>query len=153
MKDALQLDPADIIIPLAAVDKKGVLAEFAFCLAGRHAGIPAEELLRLLLERETLGSTGIGDGIAIPHCKSPLLEAPVLLFGRSDTGVDFNAVDGRPVHLFFMLVVPAGAAGLHLKLLARISRLLKEPSVRARLMTASTSGEIISVVTEQDRRP
>lgn len=152
MKGALQLDPADVIIPLAAVDKRGVLAEFASCLAGRHAGIFAEELLRLLLERETLGSTGIGDGIAIPHCKSPLLETPVLLFGRSETGVDFSAVDGRPVHLFFLLVVPEGAAGLHLKLLARISRLLKEPSVRSRLMTASTSGEIISIVTEQDRR-
>jgi mannitol/fructose-specific phosphotransferase system IIA component (Ntr-type) len=153
MKGVLQLDPADIIIPLASVDKNGVLAEFASCLAGRHAGISADELLHLLLERETLGSTGIGDGIAIPHCKSQLLEAPVLLFGRSDIGVDFNAVDGRPVHLVFLLVVPEEAAGLHLKLLARLSRLLKEPSTHARLMTASTPGEIISIVTEQDRRP
>lgn len=149
----MQLDPADVIIPLAAGDKKGVLAEFASCFAGRHEGGAAGELLDLLLERETLGSTGVGDGVAIPHCKSPLLEAPVLLFGRSDTGVDFSAVDGKPVHLFFLLVVPEEAAGLHLKLLARISHLLKEPSVRIRLMTASTSGEIISIVTEQDRRP
>lgn len=152
MKGALQLEPADIIIPLAADDKKGILSEFSFRVAGRYAGIAAEELLRLLLEREALGSTGIGDGIAIPHCKSRLLKDPVLLFGRSDTGVDFCALDGKPVHLFFLLIVPEGAAGLHLKLLARISRLLKEPSIRARLMAASTPQEIISIVAEQDRR-
>lgn len=153
MKVLLQLDPADVIIRLAAVDKEGVLAEFASTVAGRHSGISPGELLRLLLERETMGSTGIGDGIAIPHCKSPLLDTPVLLFGRSDKGVDFSAVDGRPVHLFFLLVVPELAAGLHLKLLARLSRLLKESSVRGRLMTASTSEEIASIIAEQDRRP
>lgn len=152
MKGALQLDPADVIIPLAAVDKKGVLAEFAFRLAERRGEISADELLRLLMERESLGSTGIGDGIAIPHCKSSLLGEPALMFGRSDTGVDFHALDGKPVHLFFLLIVPEGAAGLHLKLLARTSRLLKEPAIRARFMAASTPGEILSLVTEQDRR-
>lgn len=152
MNGALQQEPDGLVVPLAAVDKRGVLAELSARLAGRHPGICADGLLRLLLEREALGSTGIGDGVAIPHCKYPSLKAPVLLFGRSDAGIDFNAVDGRLVHLFFLLVVPEGAAGQHLKLLARLSRLLKEPSVRSSLMTASTSVEIFSVVKEQDRR-
>jgi nitrogen PTS system EIIA component len=152
MKGALLLEPSDVIVSLAFSDREGVLAEFADCVAKRYPEALEDNLLQLLLERESLGSTGIGDGIAIPHCKSPALKAPVLLFGRSESGVDFHAIDGKPVRLFFLLIAPEGAVGIHLKLLARISRLLKKPMVREQLTEAASAEEIAAIVREQDIR-
>lgn len=152
MKGALLLDPSDVIVSLASSDREGVLAEFADCVTKRYPEALGDNLLQLLLERESLGSTGIGDGIAIPHCKSPTLKAPVLLFGRSESGVDFHAIDAKPVRLFFLLIAPEGAVGIHLKLLARISRLLKKPMVREQLIEAVSAEEIAAIVMEQDIR-
>ncbi len=152
MKGTLLLDPSDVIVSLKSSDKEGVLAEFAECVAKRYPEAVAGSLLQLLLERESLGSTGIGDGIAIPHCKSPVLNNPVLLFGRSESGVDFHAIDYKPVRLFFLLIAPEGAVGVHLKLLARISRLLKKPMVREQLMEAATAEEIAAIFREQEIR-
>jgi mannitol/fructose-specific phosphotransferase system IIA component (Ntr-type) len=127
-----------------------VLAEFARIVALQNPALSASGLEQLLREREALGSTGIGDGVAFPHCKSPVLVAPVILFGRSNCGVDFNAVDGKPVHLFFVLLTPEGDIGAHLKLLARLSRILKGPVTRTRLMAASDAQEIAMIVSEMD---
>jgi len=110
-------------------------------------------VLGILLERERLGSTGIGDGIAIPHGKLRNLDQPLLAFGRSRRGVDFKALDGRPVKLFFLLIAPEEAIGLHLKMLARISRILKDPAVRTRLLDAPDVAAMLAVIQEQDSRP
>ncbi len=124
------LQPEDIVPELSAVTKEGVLQELAAKVAERHAGLDREELLKILLERERLGSTGIGDGIAIPHGKLKRLAKPLLAFGRSLKGVDFDA----------------------LKMLARISRILKDPDVRQALLEAPSAAAIFETIREQDSR-
>jgi nitrogen PTS system EIIA component len=147
------LQPEDIFPDLAAGSKEEVLAELAAGVVGHHPGLDREEILRILLERERLGSTGIGDGIAIPHGKLKRLDQPVLAFGRSVKGVDFKALDGKPVKLFFLLIAPEEAVGFHLKMLARISRILKDPAVRKRLLEAPDVAAMLAVIQEQDSRP
>lgn len=146
------LQPEDIIPELLAANKEEVLGELAAKVVERHAGLEREELLRILLERERLGSTGIGDGIAIPHGKLKVLDRPVLVFGRSRQGADFNALDGRKVNLFFLIMAPEDAVGLHLKMLARISRMLKDPAVRKWLSEAPDAAAIFAIIREQDSR-
>ncbi|MBW2559034.1 MAG: PTS sugar transporter subunit IIA, partial [Deltaproteobacteria bacterium] len=93
---------------------------------------------------------GIGDGIAIPHGKLAGLEKLVVSFGRSVAGVDFDSMDGRPVHIFFLLLAPEDSAGLHLKALAKISRMLKDVSFREFLIKAETSEDIYNLIVEKD---
>ncbi|MBW1740190.1 MAG: PTS sugar transporter subunit IIA [Deltaproteobacteria bacterium] len=138
-----------IISELTATDKKGVLEELASPVA-KAAGINQEEMVRVLLERERLGSTAIGDGIAIPHGKLKPLASLLMGFGRSHKGVDFEAIDGRPAHLFFLLMAPENSSGAHLQMLARISRLLKDEAFRGRLMTAADRREIYMVIENED---
>ncbi len=152
MKIIEVLQPADIIPDLSAEKKDGVLRELAAKVEERHPGLICDELLKVLQEREKLGSTGIGDGIAIPHGKLKQVKELILVFGRSVRGVDFNALDGRKVNLFFLLVAPEEAVGIHLKMLARISRILKDPAVRRGLLDAPDSAAIYSVIREQDSR-
>lgn len=109
-----------------------------------------ERLMEVLIERERLGSTGIGDGIAIPHGKLENLSHLLLAFGRSKAGVEFDSLDGKPAHLFFLVVAPDKSAGIHLKALARISRLLKSGSVRKDLVEAKGAPEIFEVIKAQD---
>ncbi|HEY5974349.1 MAG TPA: PTS sugar transporter subunit IIA [Geobacteraceae bacterium] len=143
----------ELIVPeLAATTKAEVLAEFASLVTAGFPELECEVVVRTLQEREKLGSTGIGDGIAIPHGKLKGLERLILAFGRSRTGVDFNSLDGRKVHLFFLLLAPEDASGLHLKALARISRLMKDPAVRTGLMAAADAAAIHVLLREQDRR-
>ncbi len=146
------LQSADIIPDLSAENKDGVLRELAAKVEERHPGLIGDELLRVLQEREKLGSTGIGDGIAIPHGKLKQAKELMLVFGRSLRGVNFDALDGRKVNLFFLLVAPEEAVGIHLKMLARISRILKDPTVRRGLLDAPDSAAIYSVIREQDSR-
>jgi PTS system nitrogen regulatory IIA component len=145
------LHPEDIIASLSARGKSAVLEELAEKVLERHPSLDRENLLAVLNERERLGSTGIGEGIAIPHGKLRNAEELVLVFGRSREGIDFNSLDGRPAQLFFLLIAPDEAAGLHLKMLARISRILKDPLVRRRLLEASDAEEIYNIIQEQDR--
>jgi nitrogen PTS system EIIA component len=152
MKIAELLQLEDIKPALSAETKEEVLGELASGIVARHPYLETEEVFRILLEREMLGSTGIGDGIAIPHGKLNKLERPVLSFGRSLNGVDFDALDGRKVSLFFLLLAPEGADGLHLKMLARISRILKDPAVRRELLAASDAAAIVDILREQDER-
>ncbi|MFQ5329402.1 MAG: PTS sugar transporter subunit IIA [Thermodesulfobacteriota bacterium] len=143
----------DLITPdLAALDKRGVLDELASILAGKVEGLTREELLELLLAREKLGSTGIGFGVAIPHAKHDSLEHTIVAFGRSKNGVDFQAMDDKPAHLFFMIFAPGGATTVHIKVLARISMLLKDAPFREKLMRAESSDEIYRTIVENDRR-
>ncbi|UCD87696.1 MAG: PTS sugar transporter subunit IIA [Desulfobacterales bacterium] len=138
-----------IISELHATDKKGVLEELTAPVA-QTSGVNQEEMVRVLMERERLGSTGIGDGIAIPHGKLKSLESLLVGFGRSHKGVDFEAIDGKPAHLFFLLMAPENSTGAHLRMLARISRLLKDSSFRQRLMTAADRRKLYMVIADED---
>lgn len=138
-----------IIADLKAQDKKGVLEELVEPI-GRIKELDRKELVRVLLERERLGSTGIGSGIGIPHGKLKKLDELILGFGLSRKGVDFDSMDNRPAHIFFLLVTPENSTGLHLRLLARISKILKHDPFREKLLNASDTEEIHSIIKEED---
>ena len=116
----------------------------------RIAGINHDYLVKVLMERERLGSTGIGEGIGIPHGKVKDLESLVLGFGLSKKGVDFDSMDGQPAHIFFLLLTPENSTGLHLKLLARISRILKNDPFKQKLLRATNRDEIYSIIKEEE---
>ncbi len=139
-----------IIEEITATDKGGVLREFADRLQSTGKIKNAGELVRVLMERESLGSTGIGDGVAIPHGKMLLIPDMVVAFGRSTRGVDFQSIDHKPAYLFFLLVTPAEKPGDHLKTLARISRILKNPVFRDNLKRASSRQELERLIREED---
>ncbi len=141
-KDALLID-------LQARSKAAVLAELAAPVAGK-LGIASQRLIETLLERERLGSTGIGDGIGIPHGKLSGMPEALLVFGRSRQGVPFEALDGKPVHLFFLLLTPENEPGLHLQLLARISRMLKGSAFREKLLQAPDRDSIWRLIADED---
>ncbi len=138
-----------INVNLKAKDKKGILDELVAPVA-ENSGADHEKLVRVLMERERLGSTGIGGGIGIPHGKLKNLDDLVLGFGLSRQGVDFESMDGRPTHIFFLLLTPESSAGMHLKLLARISRLLKNDALKERLMQAQSAQDVMDVIEEED---
>jgi len=148
-----ELMDKDFIIPsLEAKTKKEVLKELVDCIIKKEPEIDPEELLRVLLEREELGSTGIGDGIAIPHGKIKKLKKLIVSFGRSREGVDFQSMDGKPTHIIFLLIAPENSAGTHLKALARISRLLKDSSFRKNIMEANTAQDIYNIIAQEDEK-
>ena len=141
----------ELLIPnLQAKNKKAVLEELAGVLVDQGKLSDLDMVVEVLLDREKLGSTAIGDGIAIPHGKIKHLGGVVASFGRSHEGVDFESIDQKPTHLFFLLVAPENSAGVHLKALARISRLLKDPSFRKRLMEAENSEDLFRIISEED---
>ncbi len=134
-----------IIIGLKASRKVEVIQELATPVA-ELTGVDRELLVRVLMERERLGSTGIGGGIGIPHGKLKELDAPVLAFGLSHQGVDFESMDGRPTYIFFLLLTPDDSAGLHLKLLASISKLLKQEAIKEQLMKVKSPLDVIKII-------
>lgn len=137
------------IVPgLVSPDKKGVIQELVNVLSVE--GVSPARLVQVLLEREKLGSTGIGDGVAIPHGKLREVNQMIASFGRSINGLNFDSLDGKPTHLFFLLVAPENSAGIHLKALARISRLFKDPQFRQTLMSARDQEEIFRIIREED---
>ena len=138
-----------IIADLKSKDKKGVIEELV-APAARISGVKPETLVDILLEREHLGSTGIGNGIGIPHGKFKDIDSLVLVFGLSRKGLDFDSIDHRPTHIFFMLMTPENSTGLHLKILARISSLLKDNRFKKDLMNASDGDEIYSIIQNAD---
>ncbi len=146
--------PELVVADVQGQDKKAVLEELAAHLAS-HAGVepPIDQggLLRVLVERERLASTAIGEGVAIPHGK---LSIPRLLgcVGISRRGVDFESMDGRPTHIFFVLVAPENSTGIHLKALARISRLFKDPDFRNRLMQAKDAVDMFRILADEDAK-
>jgi PTS system nitrogen regulatory IIA component len=135
-----------IIDEIKGATKLEVLQEFSDLLYENKVVGDRDGLTRVLMARESLGSTGIGDGVAIPHGKLKGLGGLVLAFGRSTRGVDFDSLDGRLAHLFFLLIAPEDAPGEHLKALARISRLMKNGDLRESLMRAAGKKEIKSVI-------
>lgn len=150
MKISDILDSNNIIASIRAGNKNRVIEELVEVMVETLPSLNRDELIKVLLERERLGSTGIGDGVAIPHGKFPGISEPIISFGRSVKGLDFDSMDGQPVHLFFLLVAPEDSASIHLKALARIARILKNDSFRKQLMEASTREEIYQVITHDD---
>ena len=141
-----------VIADLTSQTKKGVLEELVSHLAQQEQKVNQEELLRVLLEREKLGSTGINDGVAIPHGKLQNIDKLLALFGRSRKGIDFGALDGKPSYLFFLLVAPASSAGVHLKALARISRFFRDAEFRQKLIGASSLDDVFRAIDEEDAK-
>jgi PTS system nitrogen regulatory IIA component len=137
---------------LKAQDKEGVIRELVELLYKAGAIKDKEELVSALLAREALGSTGIGQGIGIPHGKSDKVKELVAAFGLSRKGVKFDSLDGEPVQIFFLLVAPEESAGPHLKALARISRFLKDKYFRDLLKAAKDEKEIIKVIQDEDEK-
>jgi PTS system nitrogen regulatory IIA component len=145
------LDPSAVAVDLAATNKKGVLEELVGQLARDGKIKDAKTTVDILLEREKLGSTGIGQGIAIPHAKTDQAKEVIAAFGLSRRGVAFDSLDGEPVYIFFLLVAPPDAAGLHLKALARISRLLKDKFFRQSLRDVKDAAEVLKIIRDEDQ--
>ena len=145
--DVLQKEA--IISDLKSQDKKEILEELVAPIA-RITGVNHKDLVRVLMDREQLGSTGIGGGIGIPHGKLKQLESLALGFGLSRKGVDFESMDNQPTHIFFLLVTPENSTGLHLKMLARISKILKHDPFKEKLLNAANNDEIFSIIKEDD---
>jgi PTS system nitrogen regulatory IIA component len=146
------LGPDMIVADLRSDTKSGVLAELAQHLANHMSGVDAESLKRVLEERELLASTAIGDGIAIPHGKLDAVGRLVGTLGRARAGIEFESIDGKPTHLVFMLVAPASSTGVHLKALARLSRLFRDADFRDRLMAAPDAVAMYHVILEEDAK-
>jgi len=137
---------------LVATNKTEVLQELAHHLSAQYPEVQEKRLVEVLWERERLGSTAIGDGIAIPHGKMPSLRGVVGMFGRHPEGVDFDSLDGNPTRLFFLLVAPEESVGQHLKALARVSRLLKDADFRKRLVESESALDILSLIRSEDEK-
>lgn len=139
------LDKNRIAPDLKASNRDEVLRELAAMIPSSATGTDSDELFRILLEREELGSTGIGNGIAIPHGKLSTISQIEICFGRSRQGLPFDAHDNKPVHLFFMLLAPTSSTSSYLKCLAQLSRFLKEPGTRNNLLKAAGWQELLQI--------
>ena len=150
MKIADLLDIKAISTELTSSKKVEVLAEMVDLLRRVQPDLDATELLAVLIDREELGSTGIGDGVAIPHGKLKGLDRLLMAFGRKKDGIDFDSMDNRPAHLFFLLLAPESEATLHLKALARISKLLRKEDVRRQLLDAPDPASLLRILSQED---
>src|SRR5713226_6276892 len=140
------LEPDMVIPDLKGRTKPEVLRELAEPLSRKYRELVPDKLVEVLAERERLGSTAIGDAIAIPHGKLRGVAKILGVFGRSQSGVDFESLDGGPTQLFFLLVAPEDSTSLHLKALARVSRLLKDAPFRERLIKAASAEELYRLI-------
>ncbi len=143
----------EMILPaLKSSGKTSILKELATYLAANRSDIEESELVRVLIDREALASTAIGEGVAIPHGKLPSIQDIVACMGRAPKGVDFDSMDGEPTYLFFVLVAPENSTGTHLKALARISRIFKDPQFRGRLLEANDAEHMYEVIAQEDAK-
>lgn len=145
------------ILPLTCVStrldastKSGVLAQLAELYRGSDVGLEPSKIVEVLAERERLASTGVGSGVAIPHGRVPGLRGVRCVFGVHREGVDFEAIDGEPVHLFIGVLAPDGQASQHLKALARISRLFRNAELREALIAAKDEAEAHRLLVQAD---
>ncbi|CCQ91401.1 PTS IIA-like Nitrogen regulatory protein [Nitrospina gracilis 3/211] len=141
-----------VLSSVSASDKKGVLAELVEFLKKRDVVGDGDDLLTALIEREKLGSTGIGENVALPHAKVKNLDRIVAVFARSVNGIDFESLDQKPVHFICLLLAPESSTGLHLKALAKIARLFKIESLREAILKAHDTTEIYSLIEEEDAK-
>lgn len=145
-----KLSQERIRIGISGASKAEILQAMIDVLVSQGVVSSPANLLAEFLEREAKGSTGIGNGIAIPHVRSEQVVDLEYVFANSPEGVDFESLDGEPVHILFLMVAPAGSHGIHIKALARISRILNDALVRSRLRKASTPGEVLRLIAERE---
>jgi len=139
-----------ISLDLSAKTKIEALTELVNTIVQSGIELKSSSIIEILQQRENLGSTGIGDGVAIPHGKIPDLDDLIVAFGRSSDGIAYNSLDGKPAHLFFLLLAPENSTGQHLKVLAKISKMLKIDNFRKMLMQAKSQREIYKIIIDQD---
>ncbi len=144
------LPPEAVSIDLKAQEKRAALEELCQLLGGTRKLPDPKAMVEVLMERESLGSTGIGQGVAIPHGKAPMVKEQIAALGICRKGLDFEALDGEPVYIIFLLIAPPDASGNHLKALAKISRLLKDKFFRQALRDAKSAEEILKIIREED---
>jgi PTS system nitrogen regulatory IIA component len=147
MELAELLSPEGVIASLKATSKKQALQELAQ-RAAKLVRLPERQIFEALLERERLGTTGVGQGVAIPHAKFPGLDKLYGLFARLEQPIDFEAIDDRPVDILFALLAPEDAGAEHLKALARVSRLLRNQAICAKLRATDDAAAIYAILTE-----
>ena len=152
MKIAEFLNEKAVIGDMKETTKEGVIRELVDTLAKAEGIKNKEELFKVLLNRESLGSTGIGQGVGIPHAKTNAVKKLVAAFGIVHQGVNFEALDGELAYIFFLLVAPEDSAGPHLKALARISRLLKDKYFRESLKQLTDEKAILKLIREEDAK-
>ncbi|MDD5592889.1 MAG: PTS sugar transporter subunit IIA [Candidatus Omnitrophica bacterium] len=143
-----------ILTDIKSTKKEEIMKELVDALinAGEIEKRYRNKLIDALMARESLGSTAIGQGVAIPHAKSDCVDKLVAAFGLSKKGVNFDSLDGEPAYIFFLLVAPQDSAGPHLKALARISRLLKDKYFRDSLRAATDEKAVIKIITQEDEK-
>ncbi len=149
MKISQLLNKNSIIANLKAHDKISAINELAKAIS-TSTKATADQITTVLMEREQLGSTGIGGSIAIPHGKLKSMESIAIGFGLSKNGVEYDSLDNKPVHIFFLLLTPENSTGGHLKVLAQISKLLKMDSFKQSLLEAQSVDDIFDIIKEQD---
>ncbi len=135
---------------LSARNKDEALAELINTIIEGGIKLKHSSIIEILKQRENLGSTGIGDGVAIPHGKIPELDEIIVAFGRSMEGIPFDSLDGKPVHLFFLLLAPENSSGQHLKILAKISKMLKDVDFRKKLLKAKSQSDLYKIILDQE---
>jgi fructose-specific phosphotransferase system IIA component len=145
------ITPQLIKLELASTTKVDAIKELITILDGAGYVTDAEAFLKSVLEREKVGSTGIGKGIAIPHSRTATVREVVVAVGRSKQGIDFEALDNKPVHLIFLIAAPIESGGLYLKALARLSRLLRYQEFRNDLMEATTVEDVIKIISSEEK--
>lgn len=146
------LKESSVISDIKGKTKKEILTELAGRLDASGLITDNESVVKIIMEREALGSTGIGDGVAIPHGKMAGSGNILCVFGRSKKGVDFDAVDGQPVHIFFLVLAPEDSASMHLKALSRISKILRDPSFRKKLLKLPDAHSLYESIMEEDEK-
>jgi len=143
---------SDLIVEdLKASDKAGVIREFASFLKSRGKVRDEDEVFDIVMQREST-TTGIGDGIAIPHGRMQGLPAVIVAFGRSRKGVDFQSMDGKPAHLFFLFITPEDRPGDHLSVLRRLARITRNPVLRERLLRSTDRREMQKLILDEDEK-
>lgn len=152
MKITEILKPDFIISELKATDKKGTLTELSCFLKEKGAIENQQALNNALMEREKLGSTGIGENVAIPHAKCDEIQHIITLFGRSKKGIEFESLDQKPVYFICLLLAPTNSTGQHLKALARIARLMKSKKLREEILDAQDEKKIFSLLLDEDSK-
>jgi PTS system fructose-specific IIC component len=135
-----------IVFDLQASEKDGVIEELVDLVAGSNMISDREMLLTDIRERENLVTTGVGYGVAFPHAKTRAVKGIVIAFGRSAAGIEFDAMDHRAVHLFFLIAAPEDAIGAHLNVMARLSYLMKSEENRAKLLEVSSPGDVLALM-------
>lgn len=144
------LDNKSVILPLKSKEKKAIIKELIEVLAQNHKVKDKEEAFKSVIEREKLGSTGVGLGIAIPHGRTSAVDKLVGALGISPTGVEFESLDGEPVHFVFLVLSPLEATGDYLRAISRVARLFKDKFFREALKNVSTVEEAIKIIKQED---